>query len=80
MLYWIGIISVIYVLIFFIKRNWIPIIWLFLALISGFRYNVGTDYKAYLQMFIELVNGTATDGSAGMRHGATQCREWSQHG
>ena len=61
MLYWTGIISIVYILIFSIKKNWIFIIWLFLALISGFRYNVGTDYKAYSQMFTALVNGTATD-------------------
>lgn len=60
MAYWFVLVSIIHSISFLIKKNWIFIIWVFLAFISAMRYNVGTDYKAYSQMFVVLVNGTAT--------------------
>lgn len=60
MFYWLSLLPIIFSASFIMKK-YIFIIWMLLTVISGLRFNVGTDYRAYAQMFIELVNGTAND-------------------
>jgi len=57
MLFWVVIVTILLILIFVLDSKYIAFIWVILGIISAFRYNVGTDYVAYEEMF----NGVATN-------------------
>ena len=54
MIFWFNFILFIYILVFFTydSKKWKFLPWLFLFLISAFRYNVGTDYAHYYHLYI----------------------------
>ncbi|HAW57533.1 MAG TPA: hypothetical protein DCX03_00735 [Bacteroidales bacterium] len=57
MLFWIIIVTILLFLILFLDSKYISLVWVLLGIISAFRYNVGTDYVSYEEMF----NGVATN-------------------
>jgi hypothetical protein len=58
MIFWIVIISILLVFIIFFDAKYIAFIWVILGALSAFRYNVGTDYIAYEEMFNGVVTNT----------------------
>ena len=53
--FWLPFIIFIYIL-SFVFNKFLYIIWVILTVISAFRYNLGTDYLAYSDIFNEIIN------------------------
>lgn len=60
-MFWISLYFFINIISLFINRNSFILIWVFLTLIAGLRYNVGTDYITYDAIFSDVLDVNVTD-------------------